>query len=84
MACGAPVVSSDRTSLPEVVGSAGILVDPEDPDAFGAALQRVLTQQPLRENLRARALARVRQFSWDQVAVEHSSLYADVAGNKRD
>lgn len=84
MACGAPVVCSDRTSLPEVVGSAGILVDPEDPDAFGAALHRVLTQPPLRDNLRARGLARVRQFSWDQVAVEHSSLYADVAGNKRD
>lgn len=84
MACGAPVVCSNRTSLPEVVGSAGILVDPEDPDAFGGALYRVLTQRPLRDDLRARGLARVRQFSWDQVAVETSSLYAEVAGTKRD
>lgn len=83
MACGAPVVCSDRTSLPEVVGSAGILVDPDDPDAFGSAIYRVLTQGPLREDLRARGLARVRQFSWDQVAVETSSLFAEVTGTKR-
>jgi glycosyltransferase involved in cell wall biosynthesis len=83
LACGAPVVCSDRTSLPEVVGSAGILVDPEDPDRFGDAIKRVLTNSDLRENLRARGLARVKQFGWDKVAVETSTLYADVAGTKR-
>jgi glycosyltransferase involved in cell wall biosynthesis len=84
MACGAPVVCSDRTSLQEVVGSAGILEDPDDPDRFGAALQRVLTSAQLRDDLRLRGLARVKQFSWDQVAVETSGLYAEVAGMKRD
>jgi glycosyltransferase involved in cell wall biosynthesis len=83
LACGAPVVCSDRTSLPEVVGSAGILVDPEDPDRFGAAMQRVLTSSELRENLRARGLARVKQFGWDQVAIETSTLYAEITGTKR-
>jgi glycosyltransferase involved in cell wall biosynthesis len=83
LACGAPVVCSDRTSLPEVVGSAGILVDPEDPDRFGAAMQRVLTSPELRENLRARGLARVKQFGWDQVAIETSTLYAEITGTKR-
>jgi glycosyltransferase involved in cell wall biosynthesis len=82
MACGAPVVCSERTSLPEVVGSAGILVNPEDPDALGAALQRVLVSSELREDLRLRALARVKQFSWDQVAVETSAIYAEVAGTR--
>ena len=84
MACGTPVVCSNRTSLPEVVGSAGLLVDPEDPDRFGAAIQRILTSTQLADDLRARGLARVKQFGWDQVAVETSSLYAEVAGTKRD
>ncbi len=84
MACGAPVVCSDRTSLPEVVGSAGILANPEDPDRFGGAMQRVLSSAQLREDLRARGLARVKQFSWDQVAVNTSTLYAEVTGTKRD
>ncbi|HEY7780006.1 MAG TPA: glycosyltransferase family 1 protein [Ktedonobacterales bacterium] len=82
MACGAPVVCSERTSLPEVVGSAGILINPEDPDALGAAIQRVLSSRDLRDDLRARALARARQFSWDQVAVETSAIYAEVAGTR--
>jgi glycosyltransferase involved in cell wall biosynthesis len=84
MACGAPVVCSDRTSLPEVVGTAGTLVDAEDPDRFGAAIQRVLTSPSHAEDLRQRGLARVNQFSWDQVAVEMSTLYAEVTGTKRD
>jgi glycosyltransferase involved in cell wall biosynthesis len=84
MACGAPVVCSDRTSLPEVVGSAGLLVNPEDPDALGNAILRVLTMPTVRDSLRQRGLARVRQFSWDQVAVETSAFYAEVTGTKRD
>ncbi len=84
MACGAPVVCSDRTSLPEVVGTAGILVNPEDPDRVGAAIQRVLTTPKLQEDLRARGLARVKQFSWNQAAVETSTLYAEVTGTKRE
>ena len=84
MACGAAVVCSDRAALPEVVGSAGILVNPDDPNQFGAALHHVLTSQVLRDNLRARGLARSKQFSWDQVAVETSRLYAEVSGTQRD
>jgi glycosyltransferase involved in cell wall biosynthesis len=84
MACGAPVVSSDLTSLPEVVGSAGILVNPEDPDRFGAAIKRVLVSVQLRRDLSARGLARVKQFTWDRVAVETSRLYAEVSGARDD
>lgn len=83
MACGAPVVCSDRTSLPEVVGSAGVLVDPEDADQLGAALLRVLSDQPYADDLRARGLARARQFTWEQVAAQTSSLYAEVTGTMR-
>ena len=84
MACGAPVVCSNRTSLPEVVGSAGMQVDPMDTDRLGAAILRVLTSREHRDDLRARGLAHVRQFNWDQVAAETSSLYAEVTGTSRD
>jgi glycosyltransferase involved in cell wall biosynthesis len=78
MACGAPVVCSERTSLPEVVGRAGILVDPDDTDALGGAIKRVLVSPEVRDDLRARALARSRQFGWDQVAVDTIAVYTEV------
>jgi glycosyltransferase involved in cell wall biosynthesis len=82
LACGAPVVCSERTSLPEVVGRAGILVNPEDPDALGGAIRRVLTSAELRDDLRARALARAKQFSWEQAAVDTAAIYTEVAEAK--
>lgn len=84
MACGAPVVCSNRTALPEVVGSAGVQVDPTDTDRLGAAILRVLTSREHRDDLRARGLAHVRQFNWEQVAAETSALYAEVTGTLRD
>jgi glycosyltransferase involved in cell wall biosynthesis len=84
MACGAPVVCSNRTSLPEVVGSAGVQVDPMDTDRLGAAILRVLTSREHRDDLRARSLAHVRQFNWEQVAAETSALYAEVTGTTRE
>lgn len=83
MACGAPVVASERTSLPEVVGRAGILVDPDDTDALGGAIKRVLVSPELRDDLRARALARSRQFGWDQVAVDTIAVYTEVGDANR-
>jgi glycosyltransferase involved in cell wall biosynthesis len=80
MACGAPVVCSSATSLPEVVGSAGILVNPDDTDEIGAAIYRTLMAPELNADLRARGLAHARQFNWRRVAAETSALYADVAG----
>src|SRR5262249_37045415 len=82
MACGAPVVCSDRTSLPEVVGRAGILVNPEDLDDLGDAMRRVLTSAELRDDLRARALAHSKRFNWAQVAVDTSAVYAEVMGTR--
>jgi glycosyltransferase involved in cell wall biosynthesis len=68
MASGAPVVASDRTSIPEVVGDAGLLCDPESPEALARALRRVLDEPGLAEELRRRGLARSREFSWDATA----------------
>lgn len=80
MACGAPVICSDAASLPEVVGTAGILVDASDPDDVGAAMARILTDAETRADYAARGLARVHQFSWDRAAAETSALYAEVSG----
>jgi len=80
MACGAPVVCSNATSLPEVVGSAGILVNPNDTDEIGAAIYRTLAAPELNADLSARGLAHSKQFSWSRVATETSAFYADVAG----
>jgi glycosyltransferase involved in cell wall biosynthesis len=66
MACGAPVIASDRASLPEVVGDAALLVDPSRADAIGAALAAVLSDRALQEDLRARSLKRAEVFRGDR------------------
>ncbi len=69
MASGAPVLCSSSSSLPEVAGDAAILVDPRDEEAWCDALGRLVSDAPLRENLRRAGLARAREFSWrDSVA----------------
>jgi glycosyltransferase involved in cell wall biosynthesis len=68
MSCGAPVIASATTSLPEVVGEAGILVDPEQVDEITAAMHRVLTDPHLRTALRAAGLERAKQFTWERTA----------------
>jgi glycosyltransferase involved in cell wall biosynthesis len=78
MACGAPVVCSDKTSLPEVVGDAGLLVDPLDIQALSAAILRVLTVPNLTRELRARGLARAKQFTWGQVARATLDVYTET------
>lgn len=79
MACGAPVVSSDATSLPEVVGQAGVLADARDPDAFAGALARVLDDDALRAELRAKGLARVKEFTWEKCAQDTLAVYRELA-----
>jgi glycosyltransferase involved in cell wall biosynthesis len=68
MACGAPVVASDTTSLPELVGDAGILCPPGDAFAFGQALGSVLTDPVVRLRLRERGLERAQDFTWERTA----------------
>jgi len=79
MACGTPVVASDRSSLPEVVGDAGLLVDPADPDAWTEALERVLGDEALRDDLRRRGRARAASFTWTRTARETWQVLQEVA-----
>ncbi|MDI3488683.1 MAG: hypothetical protein PWR26_1400, partial [Methanosarcinales archaeon] len=80
MACGCPVITSNTSSLPEVVGDAGIMVDPHDVDALADAMERVLTDESLREDMRRRGLERARQFSWDEAARQTMEVYREVEG----
>jgi glycosyltransferase involved in cell wall biosynthesis len=80
MACGAPVVASSRTSIPEVVGDAGILCDPLDAGAIATALQRVLDDSGERERMRERGLARASLFSWEQTAQSFATVLDEVLG----
>lgn len=70
MACGAPVVVSDASSLPEVVGGAALRVPPDDVVAWAAALGRALADPVLRAELRAQGLAQATRFSYERVARE--------------
>jgi glycosyltransferase involved in cell wall biosynthesis len=68
MACGTPVVSSLATSLPEVVGNAAVAVDPLDVDSIANGIDRVVGDEQLRRQLRARGFAQAARFSWDDTA----------------
>lgn len=68
MACGIPVVASCRTSIPEVVGKAGILVNPEKPFEMAVALSRVINDVATRKALISKGLARASLFSWRKTA----------------
>jgi glycosyltransferase involved in cell wall biosynthesis len=82
MACGCPVVSSDRTSCPEVVGTAGLLVDPEDVMAIATAIARILDDDALQADLRDRGLARSRLFTWGESARRTLGVLQDAAGGR--
>jgi glycosyltransferase involved in cell wall biosynthesis len=78
MAAGTPVITSNVSSLPEVVGDAALLIDPYEPDEIAAAMRRVLTEPGLRENLQARGRARVKEFSWDRSVRRVHEIYGEV------
>lgn len=70
MACGTPVITSNLSSLPEVVGDAGILVDPYSVDEIAEAIHQVLSNARLREQMQRKGLDRARMFSWEKTAQE--------------
>lgn len=82
MACGCPAVVSNRGSLPETVGNAALLIDPEDLDSLVHALRSVLTDSQLRGALVQKGLVRVKEFSWKTTASKTLDLYREVVGNE--
>jgi len=78
MASGTPVVTSNVSSLPEVVGDAAVLVDPYDPDSIADGMKQALTDSELRERLVARGLAKVREYSWERSVARIREVYEEV------
>jgi glycosyltransferase involved in cell wall biosynthesis len=83
MACGCPVISSDRAALPEVVGDAGLLVDAASAEAIADALRRVLGDAALRAGLRERGLERSREFSWSLAARRTLGVMREAAAARQ-
>jgi glycosyltransferase involved in cell wall biosynthesis len=78
MACGTPVVTSNVSSLPEIVGDAAILIDPCDEQALAAALLRIVNDQPLRARLREQGIVQAAKFTWRAAAEKTLQLYYEA------
>jgi glycosyltransferase involved in cell wall biosynthesis len=78
MASGTPVITSDVSSLPEVVGDAALLIDPLDPGAIADAMRRVLMDSELHGQLRQKGLIRAREFSWERSVRRVRDIYGEV------
>jgi glycosyltransferase involved in cell wall biosynthesis len=83
MACGAPVITADSSSLPEVVGDAGILVAPRDVDGLAASMRQLLADGELARELASRGVERSRLFSWQRTASETIAVYDLVLGQSQ-
>jgi glycosyltransferase involved in cell wall biosynthesis len=75
MACGLPVVASNVASLPEVVGDAGLLIDPHDVDELTVSMWRVLNDGELSQQMREKGLTQAGLFSWEKAARETMEIY---------
>ena len=82
-ACGTPVLTSNVSSLPEAAGDAALMVDPYDVDALAEGLNRLLTDEPLRHDLRERGLIHARRFRWSNTARETARVYRHAMGGVR-
>lgn len=78
MACGTPVICSNTSSLPEIVGSAAITLDPLDREAWAQAMEKVLSSGVLRREMQEKGLRRAKMFSWEQTARRTWQAYQEV------
>ncbi len=83
MACGTPVIASTAASIPEVVGDAGLLVDPRDPRAWSEAIASVLTSAERAGDLRRAGLSRAATFTWRRTAAQTLEVYRSVVGRAK-
>jgi glycosyltransferase involved in cell wall biosynthesis len=84
MACGVPVVTSDRSSLPEVVGDSGVLVNPQHTQELAAAVVALLGDGERRRELGRRAVRRAERYSWDTAAARMEEVFElALAGPRR-
>ncbi|MHC1589435.1 MAG: glycosyltransferase family 4 protein, partial [Candidatus Hecatellaceae archaeon] len=80
MACGCPVVSSNASSMPEILGDAALLVNPYDVEGWRQALDQVLSSDRLRSRLSGLGLSRAKNFTWEKTAKQTLEVYMEVEG----
>jgi len=78
-ACGCPVIGATTGSLPEIVADAGLLADPASVDSIASQIEKLMTDETLRQTLRERGLRRARDFSWDNAARQCLSIYRELS-----
>ena len=83
MQCGTPVVVADRASLPEVVGDAGLRINPDDPTTLADACWRIANDAALGERLRAAGQQQVQGFTWEETARKTLAVYRCVLEDVR-
>jgi alpha-1,3-rhamnosyl/mannosyltransferase len=84
MACGVPVIASDVSSLPEVVGDTGLLINPQDSDAVAQAIQLLVMDPAVRATLATKALARSKEFTWERCVEQTVGAYRQVLKSAND
>ncbi len=84
MACGAPVITSNTSALPEIVGDAALLVNPHDSDDIAQAIIRVLNDDTLRDDLRTRGYRRAKQYTWKAAAQKMLHIYKQLDAGQKD
>jgi glycosyltransferase involved in cell wall biosynthesis len=82
MACGTPVIAANATSLPEVVGSAGLLIDPHDSDDIAEHINMLFNDQKLQQTLRQRGYDQVKNFTWQKAAQRTLRVLEKVSGHE--
>ena len=83
MACGTPVITSNTSSLPEVVGQAAVLVDPYDEAALAQAIWQIARDASLRQRLQQTGIEQAKQFTWQAAAEKTLAVYRAVAHTKQ-
>jgi glycosyltransferase involved in cell wall biosynthesis len=78
MACGAPVITSNTSSLPEVAGEAALLVEPTSVEELVAAVRRLLNDKGLQVEMAARGLKRAARFTWEDTARRTAEVYREI------
>lgn len=78
MACGCPVITANTSSIPEVIGDVGIMLDPNDVDGFKNAMKEILENQRLREDMIRNGIKRAKEFSWDKTAKMTVQVYKEL------
>jgi glycosyltransferase involved in cell wall biosynthesis len=78
MACGTPVITSNTSSIPEVMGDGGLMVDPYNPDELMVKLYEVLTMEDLNKKLIRKGLERAKSFKWDDSAKKTQRVYEEL------